>query len=122
MEKIIFFIIVIFFSSVSFFAQQKKTDTKEFPVSIYTLNTFSENKNGFSAVNKRLKLSNFDFVYVRDINFGYKLFSRNSFKERTSSEFIYDNYMRFQDTKLFLDFLRKNDPTRRPWQCYQQNF
>ena len=117
------FLFVLFFSCIfSLSAQENKKNSKNLPVSIYTFIP-AKNLNSFSIINKKLNLSNFDFVYANSLDIDYNLFSldfRNMGK--TPSEFIYDDYKRYQNNNLLKGFLRKNDPTRRNFQCFQNSF
>lgn len=100
--------------------QAQKTAKK--PTSIYTFSKFSDDKNGFSAINKRLKLKNFNFVFVDVVDLDLNQFSvdtNNLYK--TPSEFIFDDYKRYQNRNLLKGFLLKNDPTRWNLQCLPQN-
>ena len=104
--------------NLSFFAQKKTTSTSKKPASIYTFSKFSIDKNSFSALNKKLNLKDFNFVFVDIIDSEFNEFTldvKNSYKE--PSEFIYDNLKRYQNNNLLKGFLLKNDPTRWNFHC-----
>jgi hypothetical protein len=107
------FIAILFLFSVSINAQKEDKTTSKKPTSIYTFSGFSNDKNDFSAINKKLKLSNLNFVIVNAIDLDLNQFSID-FKNigKKPSTFIYDDYKRYQDRNLLKGFLLKNDPTR----------
>ena len=108
--------------STTLIAQKTTKTITKTPVSIYTISNVSIDKNGFYEINKRLKLSNFDFVIVNAIDLDLNQFSINTKHLTTKpSEFIYDDYKRYQDQNLLKGFLLKNDPTRWNLQCRQPN-
>ena len=122
MKKINFLFVLFLSYTFSLSAQENKKESKNLPLSIYTF-VSAKNLNSFSVINKKLNLSNFDFVYVNSLDLDYNLFSldfRNMGK--VPSEFIYDDYKRYQNNNLLKGFLRKNDPTRRNFQCFQGSF
>ena len=99
--------------NLSFFAQKTTTSISKKPTSIYTFSNFSIDENGFSALNKRLNLKDFNFVFVDVIDLEMNQFSidvKNIYK--TPSKFIYDDLKRYQNRNLLKGFLIKNDPTR----------
>ena len=108
--------------STTLIAQKTTKIVAKTPVSIYTVSNFSIDKNGFSEINKKLKLSNFDFVIVDAIDLDLNRFSINTKHLTTKpSDFIYDDYKRYQNQNLLKGFLLKNDPTRWNLQCRQPN-
>lgn len=102
--------------SVSFFAQKNNTSMK--PLSIYTQTTLLNSKNSFSAINKKLKLNNFHFIYVNQNDLDLNLFSfQFSDIGKTPSALIYDDLIAYRDENLLKGFLLENDPTRWNLQC-----
>ena len=90
--------------------------------SVYTFSLFSNDENSFSAINKKLKLSGFNFVFVDGLELELNRFTINTENfGRHPSKFIYDDYKRYQDRNLLKYFLLKNDLTRWNLQCPQQN-
>lgn len=122
MRTIYFFIAFIFLFSISINAQKSDKNLLKKPASIYTFSAFSNDKNSFSAINKKLKLANFSFLFVNAINLDLNQFSID-FKDigKKPSAFIYDDYQRYQDRNLLKGFLLKNDPTRWNLQNQQHN-
>jgi hypothetical protein len=116
------FIAIIFLSCITINAQKKDKIASIKPVSIYTIPSFSNGENNFSAINKKLKLGNLHFVIVDGLDLDLNRFSINTkdFGKKPSS-FIYDDYKRYQDRNLLKGFLLKNDPTRWNLQCLQPN-
>jgi hypothetical protein len=110
--KNIFFTVFLLIN-LSFFAQKTTTSTFKKPVSIYTLSNLLNANNSFSSINKKLKLNNFDFVYVSQKDLDLNLFSFQ-FKDigKNPSAFIYDDYTAYRDENLLKGFLLDNDPTR----------
>jgi hypothetical protein len=104
------------FLSVSFFAQKKNSSKK--PTSIYTISSIQNSKNSFSVLNQKLKLNNFNFIYVNQNDLDLNLFSVQ-FKDigKNPSAFIHDDYIAYRDEFLLKGFLLKNDPTRWNLQC-----
>jgi hypothetical protein len=110
--KNIFFTVFLLIN-LSFFAQNANTSTLKKPVSIYTVSNLLNSNNSFSSINKKLKLNNFDFVYVNQKDLDLNLFSFQ-FKDigKNPSAFIYDDYIAYRDENLLKGFLLDNDPTR----------
>lgn len=117
-----FFLAIFFLVSITISAQEKNNKTSLKPVSIYTFSGFSNDKNSFSAINNKLKLTGFKFVIVNqlDLDLNQVSINTNTFG-RKPSELIYDDYKRYQDRNLLKGFLLKNDPTRWNLQCRQPN-
>ena len=110
--KKIFLLLVFLFISISITSQNSNEASKKLPNSIYTLNSFN-NSNDFYAINKKLNLTDFSFVYVNQTDLDLNLFSFDTKNlSKKPSEFIYDDYKRYQDNNLLKGFLLKNDPTR----------
>ena len=95
---------------------QKKTKTNK-PLSIYTQTKLQNSKNSFSAINKKLKLHNFQFAYVGHFNSNLNQFPFY-FEDlsATSADLVYD-FKRFQDRLLPREFLIENNPTLWNLQC-----
>lgn len=92
-------------------AQHKKASNKH-PKSIYTLN-LENDQNGNFAVNNRLHITGFSFVFVKDEdmeNGNFSVAFKDVFKKPSS--FIYDDYNSFYNNNFLKGFLRKYDPTR----------
>ncbi len=112
----------LFILSISINAQKKVDVSLKKPTSIYTFSKFSTDKNGFSAINEKLNLKDFNFVFVDVIDLDLNRFSidtKNVY--RKPSGFIYDDYTRYQNRNLLKGFWLKNDPTRWNLQCPQPN-
>ena len=107
------FLSLILLFSFSINAQKTNTSTSKKPVSIYTVSNLLNSNNNFSAINKKLKLNNFDFVYVDQMDLDLNLFSFE-FKDigKNPTAFIYDDYVAYRDENLLKGFLLENDPTR----------
>ena len=107
------FLTLIFLLSFSINAQKTTTSTLKKPVSIYAASNLLNSNNNFSAINKKLKLNNFDFVYVDQMDLDLNLFSFE-FKDigKNPTAFIYDDYVAYKDENLLKGFLLENDPTR----------
>lgn len=113
-----FFFILVFICGTSIHAQRKTDSITIKPTSIYTFSKFSNHKNSFSAINKRLNLINLKFVFVDIIDSDLNQFSvETNNLGKTSSKFISDDYNRFINRNLLKGFLFKNDPTRWNLQC-----
>jgi hypothetical protein len=121
--KIKYFLLsIIFLLSISINAQKKDEISSKKPVSIYTVSHFSNDKNSFWAVNKKLNLTNFCFSVVDALDLDFNRFSLNSKNfGKKSSGFIYEDYKRVLDRNLLKGFLLKNDPTRWNLRCNQPN-
>lgn len=116
------FIAIIFLSCITINAQKNDKTVSIKPISIYTIPSFSNDENSFFAINKKLKLSNFNFVIVDGLDLDLNRFSLNSKNlGKKPSTFIYDDFKRYQDRNLLKGFLLKNDPTRWNLQCLQPN-
>lgn len=107
------FLSFVLLFSFSINAQKTNTSTSKKPVSIYTVSNLLNSNNNFSAINKKLKLNNFDFVYVDQMDLNLNLFSFE-FKDlgKNPTAFIYDDYVAYRDENLLKGFLLENDPTR----------
>ena len=113
LEKISLSILCTFLViGVSFSQQKVKT-----PKSIYTYSSIPQ-KNSFYALNKKLNLRDFTFVYVDllalDVNQFLTL--KNNFG-KTPSSLIYDDFKAYRDEYLLKGFRLENDPTRWNLQC-----
>ncbi len=61
-------------------------------MNIYSVSNVLNSKNSFSAINKKLKLNNFNFVFVDLIALDTNTFSVNfNYLGKTPSAYIYDD-------------------------------
>lgn len=105
-------------TSLQFSAQKASKNNTNKTVSIYTFSSFSYNKNSISALNQKLKLNNFDFVYVNQMDLDLNQFSiQINNLGKKPSKFIYDDYIAYRDENLLKGWFRKHDPTRWNLQC-----
>tara|TARA_R110002126_G_scaffold291479_2_gene453059 strand:- start:29513 stop:29899 length:387 start_codon:yes stop_codon:yes gene_type:complete len=112
------FLALIFLCSSAINAQKKNTNSSNKPISIYTFSKSISDKNSFSAINKKLQLTNFNFVYVDPLDLDLNLMSIDSNNlSNAPSAYIFDDYRRYQDRNLLKGFLLENDPTRWNLQC-----
>ncbi|UAM97560.1 hypothetical protein K8354_14800 [Polaribacter litorisediminis] len=112
------FLVIISLFSIAVNAQKKNINLSNKPASIYTFSKAISDKNGFSAINKKLQLTNFNFVYVDLLDLDLNRMSIDSNNLRnTPSAYIFDDYKRYQDRNLLKGFLLENDPTRWNLQC-----
>ncbi|TXD53439.1 MULTISPECIES: hypothetical protein [unclassified Polaribacter] len=122
MKNRLFFIVTFFIFSISLNAQiaKKKTATK--PTSIYTISNVLNANNSFSTIHKKLKLNNFNFVYVDLIDLDTNTFSFN-FDDlgKNPTTYIYDDYEKYRNENLLKGFIQKNDPSYWNLQCPQPN-
>lgn len=93
-------------------AQQKQVVKTSQQKSIYTLQ-LTQNTNDYTSLNNRLKLTNFNFVFVNDEDIDNGTFNI-AFKNigKKPSTFIYDDYNNYRDNNLLKGFFRKHDLTR----------
>lgn len=104
--------------SLQFNAQNASKNNTKKTVSIYTFSSFSYNKNSISALNQKLKLNDFNFVYVNPIDLDLNQFSiQFNNLGKKPSQFIYDDYIAYRDENLLKGWFRKHDPTRWNLQC-----
>ncbi len=120
MKKTLLFLPVMLLISVSFFAQKRAIIKQKAPVSIYTFNSLEKDVNSISSLNKRLNLTSFNFVIVDADDIDNNIASM-SFKDigTKPSEYIYDDYKRYQNNNFLKGFLTKNDPTRWNLHCIE---
>ena len=117
MKKNIFFILTLFVGSFCYSQQQKSTNSKLLPISIYTatfLSTKNVNSPTYTSVAKNLNFSNYyKFVTVSfdDIDSNRFLISDDNLGTKATI-FIYDDYKSYRDENLLKGFLQKYDPTR----------
>ena len=113
MRKESLFLIVALLMTVTFYGQNNKIIQKKAPISIYTFNLMENDINSTSALNERLKLTNYKFVTVDLEDIETNTASLDfKYLDRKPSNFIYDDYKKYQDNNLLKGFLLKNDPTR----------
>lgn len=72
MKTTYYFSALILLLSITINAQEVDENQAKKPASIYTFSAFSNDENSFSAIQKKLKLSNFSFVFMNAIAFGFK--------------------------------------------------
>jgi hypothetical protein len=111
MEKTKIIFIVLFLISLSIKAQKDTIFSKKSPVSIYTFRSFSNDVNGFSSLNKKLHLTNIEFVFIEDIDNNLFAIETKNTSEQFSG-FIDDDLRRYQNNNLLKGFSVKYDPTR----------
>lgn len=112
---------ILFVSYVgSFHAQQQASVEKKAPKSIYTFSSYTEDRNSFSSLNKRLGLGSFEMQWT------YRLDSDLNpmpveFKNMSKKPIIFqlDDYQRYQNNKFIREISYKNDPTRWNLHCIQ---
>ncbi|MEE9408343.1 MAG: hypothetical protein V3V28_09735 [Polaribacter sp.] len=113
MNKIKLTLGLLLFCSISLNAQKSNTISTNLPVSIYTYNQLSNTSYSFSKIFKNLKLTDYSFVFVDQLDLYTNTFSINfNDIDKQPSIFIYDDYKRYQNNNLLKGFLVKNDPTR----------
>ena len=114
MRKFLVLCILVFSFSFCFAQKQTISLDKNAPISIYTSNFSVKNIISYTAIKQRLNLKNYyNFVFVsfEDIDSGRFQFSKNNLKFK-SSEFIFDDYISYQDDNLLKGFFQKYDLTR----------
>jgi hypothetical protein len=122
MKNTYFFITLFFLFSFALNAQITSNLVLKKPLSIYTVSNVLSAKNSFSAINKKLKLNNFNFVFVDLIDLDTNIFSFNfSDVGKRPSKYIYDDYTKYRDENLLKGFIQKNDPSYWNLQCPQPN-
>lgn len=109
-------IVIFLFIFISAHGQHKSI-TKQLPQSIYTVSSF-QNSFSYSLINKKLKLDNFNFVYLDSNALDLNQFSvRLRDIGKKPSKFTLEDYQRYQDRNLLKGFQSKYDPTRWNLQC-----
>lgn len=112
-KKVLPLFVLVYFFTLSFFAQQKVNQ----PKSIYTYSSISLTNSSF-ALNNKLKLKGFDFVYVNLLDLDLNQFSIDFANfSKTPSPLIYDDYNAYRDENFLKGFRLENDPTRWNLQC-----
>jgi radical SAM superfamily enzyme YgiQ (UPF0313 family) len=116
------FLLLIFLFSLSIKGQIIDEYSSKKPLSIYTFTDFSNSKNNFSAINKKLKLKNLNFMLMDAFDPTQNWFSVD-YKDlgKTPTALMYEDYKRYLDRNILNAFLLKNDPTRWNLQCRQPN-
>jgi hypothetical protein len=116
------FLLLIFLFSLAIKGQIIDENLLEKPLSIYTFSNFSNGKNNFSAINKKLKLKNLNFMLIDAFDPTQNWFSVD-YKDlgETPTALIYEDYKRYLDRNILNAFLLKNDPTRWNLQCPPPN-
>ena len=111
-NKLLLLVLTLLFS-ITINAQKTASNLPIKNPSIYTSYQLYNDENDFTAINKKLKLNNFKFVFVNLSDLEYDRLSVDLYSlYNTPSNFIFDDYKRYQDRYLLKGFLLKNDPTR----------
>ena len=94
-------------------AQEASTNMSKVPVSIYTFNSLKKDAHNISSISRRLNINPFYSVIPNNHNVDEKIYPLN-FKEigEQTTEYVYDDYQKYQDKTFLKEFLFANDPTR----------
>jgi len=113
MKKIFLLFIIFLCANISMYAQKTSTNISKAPISIYTFNSLKKDTHSISSINKRLNIKSFYLVIANNHNVDQKIYPLN-FKEigEQTTEYIYDDYEKYQDNTFLKEFLFDNDPTR----------
>jgi len=113
MKKIFLLFIIFLCANISMYAQKTSTNISKAPISIYTFNSLKKDTHSISSINKRLNIKPFYLVIANNHNVDQKIYPLN-FKEigEQTTEYIYDDYEKYQDNTFLKEFLFDNDPTR----------
>ncbi len=94
-------------------AQKLQNEIEKVPTSIYTFNYFSENPFDNFWTQKKFQFPSYDFVYVNFDDLNNNTFSiRLKDVWKKPSQFIYDDYAKYNRDYFLKDFFLKHDPTR----------
>lgn len=112
--------VLIFIWILPFHGQSKKVNQFK-PLSIYTLSSkVLDMSNSYSSLNEKLKLSDYQFVIVNQLDIELNQISINSRNlGRTPTQWIHDDYFKYRDEHLLKGFTRKYDATR--WNSWCPN-
>ncbi|MDB4205080.1 hypothetical protein N9764_05945 [Polaribacter sp.] len=93
--------------------KKKSINTSKAPISIYTFNSLKKDTHSISSISRRLNIKPFYLVIPNDHNVDQKIYPLN-FKEIGSqaTEYVYDDYEKYEDNTFLKEFLFANDPTR----------
>ena len=116
MKKHSSLLFALFIGGFCFSQEQKTTNNKRLPISIYTttFNISDKKTPSYSSIKKNLNLNNtYKFVTVsfEEIDNGRFLISDTNLSTK-STQFIYDDYKRYRDEHLLKGFFEKHDLTR----------
>jgi hypothetical protein len=113
MKKILLLFILFICVNISMQAQEAKTNMSKVPVSIYTFNSLKKDAHNISSISRRLNINPFYSVIPNNHNVDEKIYPLN-FKEigEQTTEYVYDDYQKYQDKTFLKEFLFANDPTR----------
>jgi hypothetical protein len=113
MKKIFLLFIIFLCVNISTYAQKKSINISKAPVSIYTFNSLKKDAHNISSISRRLNINPFYSATPNDHNVDQKIYPLN-FKEtgEQTTEYIYDDYEKYQDNTFLKEFLFANDPTR----------
>ena len=94
-------------------AQEVSTSMSKVSVSIYTFNSLKKDAHNISSISRRLNINPFYSVIPNNHNVDEKIYPLN-FKEigEQTTEYVYDDYQKYQDKTFLKEFLFANDPTR----------
>ena len=113
MKKIFLLFIIFLCTDISMHAQEASTSMSKVSVSIYTFNSLKKDAHTISSISRRLNINPFYSATPNDHNVDQKIYPLN-FKEtgEQTTEYIYDDYEKYQDNTFLKEFLFANDPTR----------
>ena len=113
MKKIFLLFIIFLCANISIYAQKIIINTSKVPISIYTFNSLKKDTHSISSISKRLNIKPFYLVIPNDHNVDQKIYPLN-FKEigAQATEYVYDDYEKYEDNTFLKEFLFANDPTR----------
>ena len=95
-----------------------QTTPAKMPQSIYAISHMLTDQNQYSDINKRLKLTGYQFVYVDLLDLDLNQFSiDNRSLGNKPTKWINDDYLKYRDENLLKGFRLKYDPTRWNLQC-----
>ena len=113
MKKIFLLFIIFLCANISIYAQEVSTSMSKVSVSIYTFNSLKKDAHTISSISRRLNINPFYSVIPNNHNVDEKIYPLN-FKEigAQATEYVYDDYEKYEDNTFLKEFLFANDPTR----------
>ena len=113
MKKTLLLFMIFICVNISMQAQEANTNMSKVPVSIYTFNSLKKDAHNISSISRRLNINPFYSVIPNNHNVDEKIYPLN-FKEigEQTTEYVYDDYQKYQDKTFLKEFLFANDPTR----------
>ena len=113
MKKTLLLFMIFICVNISMQAQEASTNMSKVPVSIYTFNSLKKDAHNISSISRRLNINSFYSVIPNNHNVDEKIYPLN-FKEigEQTTEYVYDDYQKYQDKTFLKEFLFANDPTR----------